>query len=90
MTNTFKVGDSVKFRRDLILNERYGGLHYLENMEQFQRRIFKVIRTFSCNHFFLEGCSIEGQKLYISSEMLEPAIPSDLDPAWKFDRKGSL
>jgi len=88
MTNTYKVGDLVKFRDDLEDGEMYGGLHYdSTRMDRFKSGIFKIKRCHSGNHYFLEKCSLNGVCFYISAAMLEPVQAADLDPAWLFDRR---
>ncbi len=88
MTNTYKVGDHVRFRDNLEDGKMYGGLHYIAlHMDRFRGGIYKVKRCYSGNHYFLEKCSLNGQYFYISADMLLPVQPEDYDPAWKFDRK---
>lgn len=67
--NKFKPGWYVQVKRDLVLNETYNGLPFIEQMEEYKGKIYKVKSNFFSTfnkRYFLENIIYE-----FSEEMLE-------------------
>ena len=76
MKMKFKVGDKVRFKKDLVVGKEYGGLTYLAGMDK--TKIYVVDGIFS-SIFSVKTYSIidplsEGHRpWYVSPEMIELA-----------------
>ncbi len=71
----YKVGDKVRVRSDLVVNEEYGGETFEKPMERFSGKIVTISATecssfvnYKCEHHIKEDVD----EWYFSNEMLEP------------------
>ena len=67
----FKVGDKVRVREDLVVDEKYGDLHLTKSMERFKGQIVTIeeVREEDRTRYNLKE---DDNKFWWSTEMLEP------------------
>ena len=66
----FKVGDKVRVREDLEVDEDYGSFSFVKTMEE---RLGKVVTIFGINpHAEAYDIAEDGAEAYWTDEMLEP------------------
>ena len=67
----FKVGDKVRVREDLVVDEKYGDLHLTKSMERFKGQIVTIeeVREEDRTRYNLKE---DNDKFWWSTEMLEP------------------
>ena len=67
----FKVGDKVRVREDLVVDEKYGDLHLTKCMERFKGQIVTIeeVREEDRTRYNLKE---DDNKFWWSTEMLEP------------------
>ena len=67
----YKVGDKVRVREDLVVDEKYGDLHLTKSMERFKGQIVTIeeVREEDITIYNLKE---DDNKFWWSTEMLEP------------------
>lgn len=53
----FKVGDKVKVKNNLVVNERYDGLLFSRDMTQYKGGIYEISKVDTDNSYHLKGCA---------------------------------
>lgn len=73
----YKVGDKVRLRNDLKIDEIYGGVTFLDSMEKVKDKILTIADCYSneSSNFY----EVVGDKFWYSEEMFEGVIGTNFD-----------
>lgn len=68
----YRVGDKVRVRKDLKVNQKYGDYYFTENMKKYEGKIVEIekVRKDSTTYHIKE----DEWSFYWNEEMLEPVI----------------
>ena len=77
----YKVGDKVRIRRDLEVEERYGDSYFIKNMEQFKRKLVTIINVICADETFY-NIKEDNMNFFWTDEMIECKVYNDLDEFW--------
>ena len=78
----YKVGDKVRIRRDLEVEERYGDNSFTTIMEQFKGKLVTIIDVVCVIDKTFYNIKEDNMNFFWTDEMIECKVYNDLDEFW--------
>ena len=78
----YKVGDKVRIRRDLEVEERYGDVFFTRNMGKFKGKVVTIIDIVCARDKTFYTIKEDSMNFFWSDEMIECKVYDNLDKFW--------